>query len=248
MFLCYYNNMKEKKVSVFKVILTVLFAAAIFAGYFYVIFGKFTPEMKIQPEHIRYALVGACFVFSLLFTRLSAKKIFITVALAINVAADYFLILAPSDENKLVGLCVFCGVQFMYFLYTLYLNKSIGLKVINMAVRVGLCLLAYFLVPNYFTVGTLEIVAMMYIINFAVSLVFFLFYIKSEWLLFLGFLLFFICDIFVGLTNGGIDILGITGAAADFLRTYDIAFYSYVPGLFFIASSSVWAKETNDKK
>ena len=50
----------------------------------------------------------------------------------------------------------------MYFLYTLYLNKSIGLKVFNMAVRVGLCLLAYFLVPNYFTVGTLEIVAMMF--------------------------------------------------------------------------------------
>ena len=240
--------MKENKVSVFKVILTILFAATIFAGYFYVIFGKFTADMKIQPNHISYALVGACFVFSLLFTRLSVKKIFITLALAINVAADYFLILAPSDENKLIGLCIFCGVQFMYFLYTLYLNKSIGLKVFNMGLRAGLCLLAYFLVPNYFTVGTLEIVAMMYIINFAVSLVFFLFYIKTEWLLFLGFLLLFIRNIFVGLTNGGMDILGITGAVVDFLKTYDIAFYSYIPGLFFIASSSVWAKETSDKK
>lgn len=247
MLLCYHMTMKDKKVSIFKIFATILFAAAIFAGYFYVIFGKFTPEMKIQPEHIRYALVGACFVFSLLFTRLSAKKILITLALAINVAADYFLILMPSEENKLIGTCIFCGVQFVYFLYTLYLNKSIGLKVINMAIRVGLCLIAYFVVPNYFTVGTLEIVAMMYIINFAVSLVIFLFYIKTEWLLFLGFLLFFVCDIFVGLTNGGIDILGITGAAADFLRSYDIAFYTYTPGLFLIASSSVWSRETENK-
>ncbi len=236
--------MEKKKISIDKLIVTILFAGIIFAAYFYVIFGE--SKAPLKDSYFSYACVCGCFVFSLLFLR-SAKQFWVTLALAATVVADYFLILFPSEQNRLIGTCVFCGVQLVYAIYTLLLCKSIGVKVINIAIRVALCLVAYFVVPLYFEIGLLETIALMYIINFAVSLLFMLFHIKTEWLMLLGYLLFFACDIFVGLTNGGGQILGISYDFLYFISSHDIAFYCYIPGLFLIALSSVWRKKKNEK-
>lgn len=235
--------MEKSKTSVFKVIMTVIFALLVFASFFYVIFGKFEADSKLKMEYFAYACVGLCFLFSLCFIRINFKKIILTLGLASVVVADYFLTLMPTEQNKLIGVCIFCVFQLFLMIYTLYLNQSIGTRIFNIAFRFALCLLAYFLIPNYFEIGTLELVAVMYILNFAASLIFLLIHIKSEWLLFLGCLLFFLCDIVVGLKNGGITLLNLSGPFVDFLNSGDIAFYLYIPGLFLIATSSVYAKK-----
>lgn len=245
MFLCYYILMGKSKASVFKVIMTVIFALLVFASFFYVIFGNFDENSNLKLQYFAYACVGLCFLFSLCFIKINLKKILLTLGLAFVVIADYFLILMPSEQNKLVGVCVFCVFQFVLLLYTLFLNQSIGIRIVNIAIRLTLCLLAYFLIPNYFEVGTLELVSIMYILNFLVSLIFLLIHVKSEWLLFLGCLLFFLCDIVVGLKNGGIALLNLSGPFVDFLNSGDISFYLYIPGLFLIATSSVYAKKKN---
>lgn len=235
--------MEKKKGLIFKVFMTILFAALVFGAYFLIIFWEIPADIGLKQSYLYYGIVCACFLFSLLFIRKDAKKILLTLALAVHVAADYFLILMPSEKNTFIGLCVFCGAQFVYFVYTLFVNKSIGMRILNIATRVALCLVAYFVLPLYFTLGTLELIAVMYIINALITLLTFLFYIKSQWLLFIGFLLFFACDIFVGLTSGGAVILGITGKFLEILATYPLAFYCYVPGIFLIASSSVWERK-----
>ncbi len=235
--------MEKKNINILKILATILFAVAIFGAYFYVIF-----KGDFSTPYLSYGCIGACFVFAFLFIGKSLKKCFLCLALATNVVADYFLVLMPSQENKLIGLCVFCGVQFFYFLYTLVLAKGNGTRVINIALRVALCLLAYFLLPKYFVLSTLEMISVMYILNSFVTLLILLIHLKTEWLTFIGFLLFFICDVFVGLTNGGVEVLGITGAFVEFIFKYNIVFYTYIPGIFLIATSSVWSKNGENKK
>ncbi len=235
--------MEKNKTSVFKVIMTVLFAILVFASFFYYIFGTFDAESKIQPKYLAYACGVLCFLFSLIFVRFDFKKIVLTLSLATTVAADYFLVLNNSEENKLVGLCIFCAFQFFLMIYTLYLNGSVGVRIVNIAIRVALCLIAYFVLPGYVELGTLELVAVMYIINFFVSLLMLLFNLKTEWLLFLGCLLLFLCDIVIGLKNGGFTLLNLSGSFVDFLNSRAIQTYLYIPGLFLIATSSVFSKK-----
>ena len=222
--------------------MTIIFAILIFGAFFYRIFGTFPEDSFLKPEYLSYACVFLCFSLALLFIRIDAKKILLTLILAVCAVADYFLILAPSEKNKFVGLCVFCVAQFLLVIYTLFLNKGIGSRVANLAIRVALCLVAYYVLPIYFTLGTTELVSVMYIINFLVSLLVLLGHIKTEWLTFVGFLLFFLCDIVVGLTNGGFEILQLTGSFVDFLTTHDVSFWLYIPGLFGIATSAVFSK------
>ena len=188
---------------------------------------------------LSYASIGASFLLSLIFVRKSPKKILITLALGINVVADYFLVLMPSEQNRLIGVCIFLGVQFAYFLYTMFLVKGIGLKIVWIAIRVALCLLAGFLVPLWLKLDTLEMISLIYIVNSFVTLATIAFHLRFEWLTFVGYFLFFACDIFVGLTYGA-GLLGITGTFLNILLNYDIAFFLYVPGIFIIALSSVW--------
>lgn len=230
--------MEAKKVNKLKIFVALLFSAAVLAMYFYVIF-----KGDVEGHYLTFACIGASFLLSLIFISLKSKKWLITLALALNVAADYFLVLKLDERNKLIGLSIFCAIQFVYALYTLCLNGSIATKVINLALRVGLCLVVYFILPVYFTMGIIELMACMYIVNFFVTLLVLLCHLKTEWLMFLGMLLFFACDIFVGLTNGAIELFNITGPFVEILTKYDIAFYCYIPGVLLVSLSSVFYKK-----
>lgn len=229
--------MDKVKKPIFKIVMSVLFSALVLSAYLYVCI-----KGDLDRPYLSYGCIIACFLLSLLFIGKSSKKIFITLALAANVAADYFLVFDATEENKIIGVSIFLGVQFFYLLYSLSLTKAIGLKIMDIALRVALCLIVYFVVPKYVTLSTLEMLSLMYIANSFVTLLSILVHIKTEWVTFIGFLLFFVCDIFVGLTNGGADILNISGSFVDFIFKYDIAFYTYIPGVLLISLSSVWAK------
>ncbi|MBE7076103.1 MAG: hypothetical protein E7375_03475 [Clostridiales bacterium] len=229
-------------------IIYVLMFLLIAASFFFYVYNKLPLSWGINPAYFSYGCVAGAFLLSLLALQKKARNIFVALGLACTCVADFFLILSPAlgliiKNSQLIGVCVFCGVQAIFFVYTLILNKGIGTKVFNMALRVALCLIAYFVLPKYFTIGTLEMISLMYILNSFATLLMLLIYIKKEWLLFLGFLLFFVCDIFIGLASGGAAILGITGPFLDFILKYNIGMYCYIPGLFLIASSAVWTKK-----
>lgn len=228
--------MKRSKCDIFKIFMSILVSAAVLAGFVYVLI-----KGDLERPYITYACVGACFLLSLIFIGKSQKKIFLTLALAATVAGDYFFIFDPTFENsRLIGICVFLGAQFFYLLYSLSLTKAIGLKVIDVALRVALCLLIYFVVTRYVTLTTVELLALMYIANLLVTLISALIHIKTEWLTFLGLFVLLVSNVFAGLVNGGAIILGISGGFLDFITKYNIAFYTYIPSLLLISLSSVW--------
>lgn len=233
---------QNKKYFYFKLIASIIFAMLIFGMYLY---ANIKGDIRVgdYKSILCYSCVVACFVFSLLFIGKDTKKILITIALALNVAADYFLVLTLSYKTQLIGVCIFCFIQFAYALYTIYLTKNVWLKLLNVVVRAAVTVVAYFVIQHFLHLETVEIISLLYAINCLITVIVLLFYIKTEWILFLGLLLLLICDIFVGLQYGAVDILGITGWFLEVLKNYDIAFICYIPGEFLIALSAVWAKK-----
>lgn len=233
--------MGNKKVSGFKIFATILFAILILGAYGYVIW-KGEPWDK---SYLAYGAIGLCFVFSLIFLTKNAKKVFITLGLACNVAADYFLVFEPSEKHKLIGVCIFLGMQLFYFCYTLAVEKNNYARAINFALRLTVCLAAILILPKFATLKTIELLAAIYIANSVVTLLILLFHFKTEWLAFFGMLLLIACDVCVGFNNGALEILHIpsTGKFIEFILSHDVAFWLYTPGVFLISLSSVWAKK-----
>ena len=234
--------MSKGKVKGFKIFASIVFGLLILGAWGYVIW-------KGEPWDRRYLGYGAiclCFLFSLIFINKNPKKLFITFALATEVAADYFLVFANdsgTDKYKLIGLGFFLGMQFFYFLYTLAVQRHNGTRALNFAIRLAAILVILFIVPKYAAIGAKEKMAMIYIINSVITWLVMLVHIKTEWLAAIGMLLFIACDVFVGLNEGGFEFFNITGEALEILTRYDYAFWFYTPGIFLLSLSSVWAKK-----
>lgn len=236
--------MEKQKISKFKIFIMVIFAILVFAAFFFKLFWNFSADFPLKENHVYYICVGLCFLLALIFIKFNLKNLLIVFALAGTVVADCFLVLNPVENNMLVGLSILCGVQFLFLIYTLLLNKSIGSKVVNIAVRVALVLCVWFILPTYVELDTYQLMSLIYLSNFLVSLGVFLVHIKTQWLLFLGFLLVFVSALISFFVNGGIALFGLSGL--NFLLDFDYAFLFYIPGLFLIASASAWARESKD--
>lgn len=228
----------EKKTT--KIVASSIFFVLIFTAFFLSIFFEFPAEWNIKISYISFGCVCATFLFSILFVGKNLKKIFIALALASIVVGEAFFKFGAEIQNYiLIGMCVFCVAQLFLLLYTLVLNKGIGAKVINLAIRVALCLLAYFIIPNYYVLTTLQMIAVMYFINLAVTLLYSLFYIKTEYMLFLGLVLLVLASLVLGFKSGGIELFNLSGKFIDILLKYDWTYYFYIPALFFIAFQTV---------
>lgn len=233
--------MKKRKLYFFKIFMSILFASAILAAFVYVC-------IKGDLEHniLSLSCIGACFLLSLFFIRCSSKKVLFTFALALNAAADCLFVLLPSENSVFLNVCLMAGVQALYLLYTLFMIKGNGLRVFSLALRVALCLLAYYLLPKYFVLTTIQLIHAMIVINSFVTLLSFLFFFKTQWVTFLGFLLFFAFNFISALGAGWAIILNLPVKFLEFLinpflMTPGLAFVFYIPAVLILSLSSVWA-------
>lgn len=235
--------MGKGKVKGFKICISIIFALLILGAWGYVIW-------RGEPwdrRYLGYGAIALCFLFSLIFIGKSSKKIFITFALATNVAADYFLVFSKdcgTEKYKLIGLCVFLGVQFFYFLYTLFVQRNNAARAVNFALRAAAILVVVLILRTRLSLGVKEQLAIIYIANSVITLLVMIFHAKTEWVAAIGMFLFILCDVCVGLNEGGFDVLGITsGWFYEFIMSHDCAFWFYTPGIFLISLSSVWEKK-----
>lgn len=239
---------KTKKNSLFKILITVLLTAAVVAGVVYVsIKGK--DSIGISPyTYILIACIGVSFLMSLLFIRKTAKKIFLTFALAVTVAAHYFWFFDPTGKDyQLIGVCLFLGAQFFFLLYSLSLTRAIFLKVIDLALRVGLCLVIALVLKKQLTLTTVQMLGLMYIANAVVTMLSMLIHIKTEWLTLIGFIILLLSGVFTCFVMGGVETLKLSSAFLEFLLknyTY-LVVDTFVAGNLIIAVSSAWQKNPN---
>jgi len=232
---------KTKKPNIFKFLITFLFTAAIIAGIVYV-----NIKGDLKKPYITFACVGVSFLMSMLFIARSNKKVYLTLALAVTVAAHYFWFFDPlgGKDYTLIGVSLFLASQFFYMLYSLTLTRAIFLKIVDIALRVALTLLIVFVLINFVKLSTVQIIGLVYIANAAVTLLSIIIHIKTEWLTLIGFLLLFASGVFTVFLMDTTGALHLTSAFLEFLLknyTY-LIMDTYLAGLLIISLSSVWAK------
>ncbi len=229
--------MKIKGFNLIRLLLSLLLAGGILGLFVYVCI-----KGDLKNNILSWSCVIGCCVLSLVLVSFKSSTYLISLGLAATAAADYFLLynIANLTENFLIiALGVLCGAQFFYFVYSLVLNGSIAAKVINIALRVALCLVVYFVMPEYYTIGTVELIALMCFANLFVSFLEFLFHFKTSWLLALGMFVLLASNFITGMVYEGFLLFNLSGKIVEFFFTYNIAFYTYVPALLLIAMSSV---------
>ena len=203
--------------------------------------------VNVIQASLYYTCVMLCFVLTLCFVKLTPTKLPITVALFCACVADYFLILNYSvthhPQDQIYGMLAFCALQCCFTVYTYFIIKNPKLKIAMLITRVTVTLCIICVMP-ILQFGLLEILCAVYIVNFFITLLIVATQIKTRWLMFIGLLLFFICDIFVGLSNGGAALFHLQNVA--WLTAHNYSFYFYVPGLLLIALSSVWSEKLHN--
>lgn len=231
------NNFRVPVISLIAVLVIELFVYSIFGG-----------VSQDTYTFISFLCVILCAGLATLFIDFTRKEQFICYALLLNIASDYFLVLNYSSENFVVGVSIFVAVQFMFAIYTILLNKTLLTKLVNIISRVVITATATTLLAIYFNLAVHEILAVIYITNFVLTLFWSLIYIKHTWVFSIGTLFYIICDVVVGITNGGADIFGFSGSFIDFLYTYDVAYWFYIPAVLLIAVYSALKISKNDNK
>lgn len=246
--LCYHFNMKKENVKkkesainkrqivmIFKVIACLLALGAMAGLCLYVHF-----KGDVKYNILTYVTFGIPFLLSLAFMCLNFKRIMLTCALAAVAVANFFIIVMPINNSSWIYLGILCGAQLFFLIYSLTLPKHIGLKVLNLATRALLCLLTYFILPKFFELPAYELVGLMCLVNSFVTLISLLIHIKSQWLAFIGLLIYFAGEAFIWLLSGGAAIFGWAGKFFEILLTYNIPYYCSIAGLAVIACASVW--------
>ena len=239
-----------RDISLFKKIMFGIFSVLIIAGMVIVLADiKFevTDEVAkwLNIDTIAYAVFCLALLMSLIFLRPNKKSILLTLSLVAIIVGASFNLFKPFEgakNNDAVLYCL-CAFQGIILIYTIWLDKGIGLKVLDLAVRVGLSLLAYFLLPEYLPeyFNLQNTIFVIYLINALVSLFTLLFHFRFNYLLWSGLFLVLAGTIFYMFMFGGLTLFGINGAFADFLNSFDIAFLTTALGLYFISTSATFS-------
>jgi hypothetical protein len=122
------------------------------------------------------------------------------IAFIFTLAADYYLV-ANGAADKLTGMIYFIGTQIFIFLHLLVREESAKRRAANLITRLSLSVVlvaATFIVLGK-NADPLAIVSIIYYANLLTSMIFAPFDKRGGKLLFVGLLLFALCDVNVGL-------------------------------------------------
>ncbi len=148
-----------------------------------------------------YSLIILNLVLAALFYERRREWLFCFLALVFTAVSDFFLVVC-IPERATLGVAFFIPVQAFYFL-RLYFEEEGKVRKIHLFVRITLCSLAVF-VPIIIlgdSADVLSVLSVVYFVNILLNAAFSTLTFKSAPLLSLGLILFFLCDLFVGLGN-----------------------------------------------
>ena len=236
-----------RDVSLIKRVSFIIFTILIVACGVFVV-GKFDFSESVDWLHLEvlpFVTFCLCLLMSLLYLRFNKKSVITTLALIVFCVGAYFYTFQDmTDTNtQYTVLYILCGFQLCFAIYGLFLDKGLGFKVLDIGIRVGLSLLAYFLLPQYLPdyFSTINTIFAIYLINSLFTIVVLCFYFKTNYLTICGLILLLVGVVFYAFIYGAIDLFNITGGFVDFLNSYDIAFLFTALGVYFIATDAVFS-------
>lgn len=241
-----------RDISLFKKIMFIIFSVLILAGIAIVLADiNFDVSEEVgkwlNNDMISYVVFCLALLMSLIFFRFNKKSILLTLALIAFFVGASFNTFEPFDGNKnneAILYCL-CAFQAIILIYTVWLNRGTGLKILDLAIRVALSLLAYFLLPEYLPeyFDITNTIFVIYLINGLISLFTLAFRFKTNYFLWCGLFLVLAGSIFYMFMFGGLGLFGINGGFADFLNSFDIAFLCTALGIYLISTSATFASD-----
>ena len=248
-----------RDISLFKKIMFLIFSIIIIAGIVIVV-----ADIKLDVgeasswfnlETISFAVICLCLLMSLIFLRFNKKSILLTISLIAYVVAGYFFTFPPFEEvtkNYDAILYCLCAFQGVILIYTVWLDKGTGLKILDIAIRVALSLLAYFLLPEYLPeyFDLNNTIFAIYMINALISIVCLFCHFRTNFLTCCGLILCLAGSIFYAFMFGGLELFGITGGFANFVNSFNMAFLLTAVGLYLISTDATFSSNfsQNDVK
>lgn len=195
----------------------------------YVAFNAIAAAGGSDPVYLKYSSILVCLAVAGSMCYFCGRDgIVLTVALAFTAFSDYFILV--RDDNYELGVCTFIITQFAY-LYRLYADRP-GKICVTLAVRVLLAAVVMAILKMYATLDFLVAVVTIYIVMLFVNLVEAAYlgrYGYKNTLFAIGLVLFFCCDVCVGLHNFD-SVLGVE------LPQGLITFVSYAMWAFYLPS------------
>ena len=151
--------MSERRISKFRLVVFIIFSILIIGS---AVVALVNPKFSIDgakwfnARFFRVIAIALVFLMCLLTLRKNSKSFLVLLALA-TLASSMGLMIAlentiKAEEIKLYEDILFyltLAFQLILALYTVFLTKGVGLKVLNIAVRAGLSVIAYFVLTEY---------------------------------------------------------------------------------------------------
>lgn len=240
-----------RDISLFKKLMFIILSVLILAGMVIVLadidFNVSEDVARwLNNEMISYVVLCLSLLMSLIFLRLNKKSILLTISLIAIIVGASFNVFVPFEgnaNNEAILYCL-CAFQGAILIYTVWLDRGTGLKILDLAIRVALSLIAFFLLPEYLPdyFDITNTIFVIYLINSLVSLFTLAFHFKTNYLLWCGLLLVLAGTIFYMFMYGGLELFGIaSGGFASFLNSFDIAFLCTGLGVYLIATSATFS-------
>lgn len=191
---------------------------------------------------LEYISIVLCFAFSIIFVR-GKLNYLLSLGLFATVMADTFLVMV-TPQQKLVGMIFFLTSQIFYCAYIISKTKNNKLNIINLAIRIVGSILVGILV--YIVLkdkcDALSLISCIYLLNEILNLIFSFFTTSQNILFSIGFMLFLVCDIFIGLSVGNGAYITINATFASLISNGLLAWAFYIPSQTLIALQSTQAK------
>lgn len=165
----------------------------------------------VYLDEVRYTGIVLCFVYAFLcicvMKKWSCKECLILTGLFFTCIADYFLVI--WNEYFTIGVAFFLVTQCFYFFYLTWCfpaNRKVKLIIVKGFIAIVLFLIASGVMKE---MVPLLLLLTFYIVVFVGNIVLGFQQFQEERLFAIGLVLFFCCDICVGLTNANLFFTGL---------------------------------------
>lgn len=197
-------------------------------------------------NNIKFISIVLCFVYTLLLQfKRKTNSMCLSLSFLFLMISDYFLLI---EDSYTLGVCTFLCVQLLYLIY--YSSKDGAFQWRQMAKECIIVLLISTIILISSKYGSIMIdatlvVSMIYFILFSSNLIRFLLRYQEKkekrlGIFTLGLLLYFLCDINVGIFNLGQYVTISNGFVASLYQFSTVAMWMfYLPGIVLITLSNI---------
>lgn len=199
----------------------------------------FAPLPSLAGNILRFSTVAIAMVFAWIF--LEQKPYFvICAALTFTCIADFLLEIVDPPQRSVATTC-FLVAQFIYASYICSFASNAAETIIHLSVRGLITIIAGFIVFKILKdkADYLSLASVVYFANLVLNIIFSFIHIKDHPLASIGFLLFALCDLNVGLSVGvATGYIDIRGPLYDFLfgSRFDFIWFCYIPSQTLLSS------------